>query len=109
MLSTAAGLYGLTHLSPRQYGADNYTSGDGTNVWVNAYSSTDLVTWKNEGHAYTHPGPFPCPGAAPTACCGEADRPKVVQRPDGTFIMSELITANVCTVKMCENMCENTE
>ena len=31
------------HAGPRRYGADNYTSGDGTNVWINSYWSTDLA------------------------------------------------------------------
>lgn len=68
------------------YGADNYTSGDGTNVWINSYWSTDLLNWQNLGHVYTHPGPFPCP-ALPGAACGEADRPKVVRHPSGRVVM----------------------
>lgn len=45
------------------YGADNYTSGDGTNTWINVYRSSDLLNWQSLGHAYTHPGPFPCANA----------------------------------------------
>ena len=51
------------------------------------YSSDDLMNWKNQGHAYTHPGPFPCPSAKPNAACGEADRPKVIQHPSGVFVL----------------------
>ena len=38
------------------YGADNYSTGDGANVWINVYESTDLRNWDYHGHAYTHPG-----------------------------------------------------
>jgi hypothetical protein len=69
------------------YGADNYTSGDGTNTWINVYGSSDLMNWRNLGHAYTHPGPFPCAGAASGSPCGEADRPKVVRHPSGGLVM----------------------
>lgn len=70
------------------YGADNYTSGDGTNVWINVYHSTDLMNWQNKGHAYVHPGPFPCDENPAPKPCGEADRPKVVRNPDsGLYLM----------------------
>jgi len=67
------------------YGADNYTSGDGTNVWINAYRSVDLLNWDYMGHVYTHPGPIKCPDAgtppAVGVACGEADRPKAIRHP----------------------------
>ena len=72
------------------YGADNYTSGDGTNLWINTYASTDLLNWRSLGHAYTHPsGRRPCTNAtvAAGAACGEADRPKVVRHPSGQLVM----------------------
>ena len=70
------------------YGADNYTSGDGTNVWINVYQSDDLMNWRNLGHAYTHPGPFKCSSSRSSQkACGEADRPKVARHPSGYLVM----------------------
>ena len=80
------------------YGIDNFTSGKTTpghavpeeNVWINAYTSTDLLNWRNLGHAYTHPsGRRNCTNATVAAgtACGEASRPKVVRHPSGQLIM----------------------
>ncbi|MFC4138562.1 MULTISPECIES: family 43 glycosylhydrolase [unclassified Microbacterium] len=71
---------GLARVADRWYAWGEDKASGGTFTAVACYSSADLVSWRYEGDALTA-------GEGEIAADRVIERPKVMQRPDGTWLM----------------------